>query len=156
MTPIVEAISGPSDLDAVLEIEEASFNNPTPRAWYEAELTRPDVCFVYVIRIPEAPVAGFVAFWRVIDEMHINNLAIHPAWRRRGLGRRLLDEVLAAGYAMGIRHATLEVRRSNEAAIALYADAGFLVSGVRPSYYAQPIEDALVLSAPVERGERGW
>jgi [ribosomal protein S18]-alanine N-acetyltransferase len=155
-TAVIEPLGGPADLDGVLAIEDASFNNPTSRAWYEAELARPDVCKVFVIRTPERSVAGFAAFWKVLDEMHINNLAIHPDWRGRGLGRRLLAGVLAAAYGMGVRRATLEVRRSNLAAQRLYAAAGFRVVGVREGYYAQPVEDALVLSTAVESPESGW
>jgi ribosomal-protein-alanine N-acetyltransferase len=147
---VVEALGGPADLDGVLAIEDASFNNPTSRAWYEAELARPEVCKVFVIRTPDRSVAGFAAFWKVLDEMHINNLAIHPDCRQRGLGRRLLAAVLAAAYGMGVRRATLEVRRSNLAAQRLYAAAGFRVVGVREGYYAEPVEDALVLSTAVE------
>jgi ribosomal-protein-alanine N-acetyltransferase len=155
-TTIVEPLTGPDDLDGVLVIEEASFNNPTTRAWYEAELARPEVCKVFVIRVPERPVAGFAAFWKVVDEMHINNLAVHPDWRGRGLGRRLLAGVLAAAYDMGVRRATLEVRRSNLAAQRLYAAAGFRVAAIREAYYAQPAEDALVLSTAVESPETRW
>jgi ribosomal-protein-alanine N-acetyltransferase len=154
---LVEPLAGAADLDGVLDIEAASFNNPTTRAWYEAELARPDVCQVFVIRTPERPVAGFVAFWKVLDEMHINNLAVHPDLRGRGLGRRLLAGTLAAARAMGVRRATLEVRRSNDAAQRLYAAAGFRVVGVRAGYYSEPVEDALVLStAVVDPPGRGW
>jgi [ribosomal protein S18]-alanine N-acetyltransferase len=153
---IVEPLAGPADLEGVLAIEEASFSNPTTRAWYEAELARPEVCKVFVIRTADAPVAGFAAFWRVVDEMHINNLAVHPAWRSRGLGRRLLVEVMAAAARMGVRRATLEVRRSNLPAQRLYASAGFRVVGVREGYYTQPVEDALVLSTTVESAASGW
>ena len=146
---VVEPLAGPADLDGILVVEEVSFNNPTPRAWYEAELARPEVCKVFVIRTPEHAVAGFAAFWKVVDEMHINNLAVHPACRQRGLGRRLLAGTLDAAYAMGVRRATLEVRRSNLAAQRLYAGAGFQVMGVRAGYYTQPVEDALMLSAAV-------
>ena len=84
----VEPMTGPADLDAILAIEEATFNNPTTRAWYEAELARPEVCKVFVIRTAETSVAGFAAFWKVVDEMHINNLAVHPTCggRRRNGG----------------------------------------------------------------------
>jgi ribosomal-protein-alanine N-acetyltransferase len=152
----VEPLTGPADLDAILAIEEATFNNPTTRAWYEAELARPEVCKVFVIRTAETSVAGFAAFWKVVDEMHINNLAVHPTWRGRGLGTRLLAGVMAAAAGMGIRRATLEVRRSNLPAQRLYAAAGFRVVGIREGYYAQPVEDALVLSTAVESPESGW
>lgn len=146
MNPVVERLRGEADLDAVLAIEDASFNNPTTRAWYESELQRPDVCFLYVIRTIDAPVAGFCAFWRVVDQIHINNLAIHPNLRGRGLGTILLSAVLAEAERLGAPHATLEVRRSNERARRLYERAGFAAVGVRPSYYTNPIEDALILS----------
>jgi ribosomal-protein-alanine N-acetyltransferase len=154
--PRVEPLAGPSDLDGVLAIEDASFNNPTTRAWYEAELQRPEVCKVFVVRTENQPVAGFAAFWRVLDEMHINNLAVHPDLRHRGLGRLLLRESLKAAHCMGIRRATLEVRRSNEPALRLYEGAGFKLVGVRPNYYSHPVEDALVLATPVESPGRGW
>lgn len=146
MPNTVERIATPADLDAILAIEEASFHNPTTREWYESELQRPDVCFVYVIRTDETPVAGFCAYWKVVDQIHINNLAIHPSFRGRGLGTQLLKAVLEEAESMGAPHATLEVRRSNTAARRLYERAGFTVAGVRTSYYTSPIEDALILS----------
>ena len=146
MTPIVERISTAADLDGVLDVELSSFNNPTTREWYENELTRPDVCFVFVVRTHEHPVAGFCAFWKVVDQIHINNLAIRPELRHRGLGRLLLARVLEQAAALGATHATLEVRRSNAAARRLYEQAGFELAGVRTSYYTNPIEDALILA----------
>lgn len=141
----VERLKDARDLDGVLAIEEASFNNPTTREWYEGELLREDVCFIYVLRTPEEPVAGFCAFWRVAEQMHINNLAIRPELRGRGLGSHLLQSVIAEAATMGAHHATLEVRRSNVAALRLYQGAGFHEAGVRRNYYTQPVEDALVL-----------
>ena len=143
---VVERLRGPDDLDGVIAIEDASFNHPTTREWYESELQRPDVCYVYVIRTADVTVAGFCAFWKVVDQIHINNLAIHPSCRRRGLGRQLLQRVLEEAAAQGAPHATLEVRRSNVPARRLYEDAGFELVGVRTSYYTNPIEDALILS----------
>jgi [ribosomal protein S18]-alanine N-acetyltransferase len=154
--PRVEPLAGATDLDGVVAIEDASFNNPTSRSWYEAELQRPEVCKVFVVRTEDLPVAGFAAYWRVLDEMHINNLAVHPLMRQRGLGRLLLSETLKAAHAMGIRRATLEVRRSNAPAMRLYEGAGFRLTGVRPNYYSHPIEDALVLAAKVETPGTGW
>ena len=143
---IVERLRDSADLDGVLAVEHAAFNNPTTRAWYENELERPDICYVYVLRTPETPVAGFCAFWKVVDQIHINNLAIHPTCRRSGLGTILLQHVLREAVALAAPHVTLEVRRSNDAARRLYERAGFTLSGVRTSYYTNPIEDALILS----------
>jgi len=146
MNLVVERVSQPSDLDAVIEIEEASFVNPTTKEWYESELQRPDVCYIYVIRTPGGPIAGFCAFWKVVDQIHINNLAVRPEHRRHGIGRVLLERILADAARLGAPNATLEVRRSNTAARRLYERAGFAIAGVRTSYYTNPIEDALILS----------
>lgn len=144
--PRVERLQSAADLEGVLEVERVSFNNPTTREWYASELERPEVCFVYVIRTDELPVAGFCAFWKVVDQIHINNLAIHPEMRRKGLGTSLLTAVLAEADRLGAPHATLEVRRSNLPARRLYESAGFSLAGVRTSYYTNPIEDALILT----------
>ena len=141
----IERVASPADLDAVLEIESASFYNPTTREWYESELQRPDVCFVYVLRTDAHQVAGFCAFWKVIDQIHINNLAVRPELRGQGLGTAMLVSVLEEAAAMGAPHATLEVRRSNEAARRVYLRAGFGLAGVRTAYYSNPIEDAFIL-----------
>jgi ribosomal-protein-alanine N-acetyltransferase len=142
---IVERLATAADLDGVLAIEDASFNNPTTREWYEAELKRPEVCYIYVLRTDECPVAAFCAFWRVVDQIHINNLAVRPELRGQGLATRLLEAVMAEAGQMGVQSATLEVRRSNTPALRLYAKAGFNEAGVRRNYYTQPVEDALVL-----------
>jgi ribosomal-protein-alanine N-acetyltransferase len=146
MSVVIERMQSDIDLEAVLEVEQQSFNNPTTREWYVSELQRPEVCFVYVIRTPDCPVAGFCAFWRVLDQIHINNLAIRPDFRQRGLARLLLVKVLEEASGLGAASATLEVRRSNAAARRLYESAGFRLAGVRTSYYTKPIEDALILT----------
>jgi ribosomal-protein-alanine N-acetyltransferase len=143
---VVERLASAADLDGVLAIEAASFHNPTTREWYERELSRPEVCFIYILRTPDVPVAGFCAFWRVADQAHINNLAIRPELRGRGLGLTLLEAILVEAQGLGAGSLTLEVRESNLAAQRLYARAGFHREGVRTSYYTQPVEDALILT----------
>lgn len=142
---VVERLSSKEDLDGVLAIELASFINPTTRGWYERELERPDVCFIYVLRTPECRVAAYCAFWLVVDQAHINNLAVLPELRGRGLGTQLLEAVVAEVAHLGGVLLTLEVRRSNEPALRLYQRAGFRHGGVRTNYYTNPVEDALVL-----------
>ena len=142
---IVERLATPADLDGVLAIEDASFNNPTTREWYEAELLRPEVCYIYVLRTAECPVAAFCAFWRVADQIHINNLAVRPELRGQGLAGGLLAEIMREAERLGATSATLEVRRSNVPARQLYVKAGFVEAGVRRNYYTKPVEDALVL-----------
>lgn len=142
---VIERVTTPEELAGVLEIEEASFNNPTTREWYERELARPEVCFIYVLRTPEHPCAAFCAFWRIADQAHINNLAVRPDLRGRGLGIRMLEAIMAEVKELGATSLALEVRRSNIAAQRLYERAGFRQDGVRKSYYTQPVEDALLL-----------
>ena len=149
MTVTVERLASPADLDGVLALEEASFNNPTTREWYEGELKRPEVCFIYVLRTPDRPVAGFCAFWLVIDQAHINNLAVLPELRGQGLGTQLLEAVIAEAAHLGAILLTLEVRQSNEPALRLYEKAGFYREGVRKNYYTNPVEDALILSRKI-------
>jgi ribosomal-protein-alanine N-acetyltransferase len=90
-------------------------------------------------------VVAYCAGWVIFDELHINNLAVQPAWRRRGVAGALLAFVLHDAAAEGASRATLEVRRSNEAARRLYERFGFGYAGVRKDYYREPVEDALVL-----------
>lgn len=142
----MERLASSADLDGVLAIEDASFSNPTTRAWYETELLRPEVCFIYVLRTAEHPVAAFCAFWLVADQAHVNNLAVMPELRGRGLGTQLLEALIAETAHIGATVVTLEVRESNKPALHLYQSAGFKEEGVRKNYYTNPVEDALILS----------
>jgi [ribosomal protein S18]-alanine N-acetyltransferase len=141
----IEAVTSPDQIDAVLAIEEASFTNPWTRVMYLAELENAGVSFCFTASDPAGRVVGFCSFWRVLDELHINNLAVLPDVRRGGVATALLTHVLSYGAALGARRATLEVRRSNEPARLLYERFGFSVAGVRHGYYTKPVEDALVL-----------
>jgi [ribosomal protein S18]-alanine N-acetyltransferase len=132
------------DLDGILAVDAASFERPWTRAMYEWEAANSDVARFYVARTAGVVVA-YCAGWVIFDELHINNLAVDPAWRRRGVAGTLLTFVLAAAAGEGARRATLEVRRSNVPALRLYERFGFTYAGVRPAYYRAPVEDALVL-----------
>jgi [ribosomal protein S18]-alanine N-acetyltransferase len=138
-----------ADLDAIDEIERHSFTQPWPRATFEAELTR-SLARLDVARAPE--VIGFCNYWVVPDpapsgggEIHILAIATHPDRRRAGIGGALLDHALAQGRAARCSLATLEVRRGNAPAIALYERAGFRTVHVRARYYQDNGEDALVM-----------
>jgi ribosomal-protein-alanine N-acetyltransferase len=145
-TWIIEPLRSPQEIDAILAIEEASFTNPWTREMYLAELKNHGVSFFYLARDPDSRVVGFCSFWRVLDELHINNLAVVPDRRREGVGSALLARVLEEGVRLGARRAMLEVRRSNEVARELYERFGFSVAGIRGNYYTKPVEDALVLA----------
>lgn len=132
-------------IEAVMAIEESAFTSPWTREMYLAELENRSVSFCYLATGPDGEAVGFCSFWKVTDELHINNLAVLPAFRRQGVASTLLTFIVAEGARLGAHRATLEVRRSNEPARRLYERFGFTVAGVRPGYYTKPVEDALVL-----------
>jgi tRNA threonylcarbamoyl adenosine modification protein YeaZ/ribosomal-protein-alanine acetyltransferase len=148
LTPAVriEPLTSPDELDALLAVEEASFTNPWTRDMYLAELQNPGASFLLLAKESAGQVVGFCGFWRVLDELHINNLAVLPEHRRRGVASAILARVFDEARALGAKRTLLEVRRSNEAARHLYERFGFTVAGVRRGYYRNPEEDALVLS----------
>lgn len=90
-------------------------------------------------------IIAYCSVWLIFEELHINTLAVHPDWRRNGLASTLLRHVLADAVRQGADKATLEVRRSNEAARQLYERFGFETTAVRTNYYRDPVEDALIL-----------
>src|SRR6266581_7309321 len=112
----IEPVKSLEQIDAVLAIEEASFSNPWSREMYLAELENKGVSFCFVAKDEHGRVAGFCSFWHVLDELHINNLAVLPEFRRAGIAASLLKRVLKEGAALGAQRATLEVRRSNDPA----------------------------------------
>ena len=122
----------------------------------EAELAR-SWATLWVARAEGATEAvGFALVWRAADERHVLDLAVDPGWRRRGIGRLLLDAILEEGRAARARLVLLEARASNGAAVALYRSAGFFVTDVRRAYYSDNGEDAVVMrlelfSQPPER-----
>lgn len=144
----VEAMRA-SDLPEVVAIEVLSFSLPWTQEMFEADLAREELATMLVARpsLPSAaaPIVGYLCAYSLTDELHINNLAVHPRWRRHGVARTLLAAALQAGRRRGARRAFLEVRISNVGAQALYRAFGFEAAGVRRHYYSQPREDALVM-----------
>lgn len=88
---------------------------------------------------------GYVCFWVVFEELRMMNLAVAPHVRHHGIGRWLLQQAVRIGLEQGARRALLEVRASNNPALALYEQAGFSRSGVRTKYYTNPVEDAVLM-----------
>ena len=142
---IVERLIGIEALDEVAALEAACFRHPWTREMRARELHESPVARVYVLRTAGQGVAAFCACWLIADELHINTIGVDPARRRQGLARRLMQHVCADAAAGGARRATLEVRRSNDAALRLYQRLGFAIRAVRPGYYSDPDEDGLIL-----------
>ena len=145
MDCFIEPVSSPGDLDDIVRIESLTFTKPWTREMYLAELEHSEVARFYVARDAVGEAVGFCSCWQIIDELHINNLAVLPEHRRSGVATALLNRVLADGAARGAHRATLEVRRSNRAALRVYERCGFSVTAVRRDYYTHPDEDALIL-----------
>ncbi len=94
---------------------------------------------------PHPPILTLGCCWAILDEAHITILAVDPAYPRQGLGQAMLYTLLKAAHDRGLERATLEVRASNQAAIALYEKFGFQEAGRRKRYYQDTGEDALIL-----------
>jgi [ribosomal protein S18]-alanine N-acetyltransferase len=141
------------DIDEVCEIEGHSFRAPWPRQVFLEELDR-EWAYLDVVRergrAGVSRVVAFCNYWLVRDEVHLLNIATHPHRRRAGLGRRLMEHMLDFARRRSCRFVTLEVRRSNEAAIGLYQAYGFRAVGVRPRYYAEDGEDAIVMTLELD------
>lgn len=131
------------DIDSVHLIETLSFSSPWSRASLQSELTN-SVARYRVLTVDEQ-VVGFCGMWVMYDEAHVTNIAIHPDYRGRGLGRTLLAQSMKAAVLFGARAMTLEVRETNTIAQGLYASLGFVRQGYRRGYYTDTGEGALLL-----------
>jgi ribosomal-protein-alanine N-acetyltransferase len=133
------------DLDEVQRIEEASFTTPWPPNAYRSELMTNRLAS-YLVARAQGRIVAYGGMWLMVDEAHITTFAVHPAWRRQRLGERLLLAFLDLARDRHAREATLEVRLSNVAARRLYEKYGFRPVGLRPRYYSDNNEDALIMT----------
>jgi len=140
------------DLDAVAEIERASYPTPWSHAMFAAELRKPSSLAIGAFAA-EAGLVGYAFVSRYVDAWHVMNVAVDPAWRRRGVASLLLDRLFELTATEGRRGYTLEVRVSNHAAIRLYERFGFRSKGIRRSYYTDNREDALIMWRDADVGE---
>lgn len=133
------------DLDPVHVIERASFNAPWPANAYRTELESNRLAHYLVARADDT-IVGYGGMWLMVDEAHITTFAVHPRWRRRRIGERLILAFLDLALDRGAHEATLEVRLSNLPARRLYEKYGFRPVGLRPRYYSDDHEDALIMT----------
>ncbi len=144
---------GVEDLAAVQEIERESFSTPWPPNAYREELRTNRLAY-YVVARHGDQIVGFAGLWMQVDEAHITTFATRTAWRRQGVGERMLVALLEYAQSRGAREATLEVRPSLFGARHLYEKFGFELVGVRPRYYTDNNEDALIMTTPDLNGRR--
>ncbi|MCE5286443.1 MAG: ribosomal protein S18-alanine N-acetyltransferase [Pelosinus sp.] len=134
------------DIEGVLAVEVASFTTPWSREAFEAEIHDNELTYyLVVIDTEKKQVIGYAGMWIIVDEAHVTNIAILPDYQGQGLGEKLLKSLMAKAKERGANSMTLEVRRSNSAARGLYAKLGFTQRGVRPGYYTETHEDALIM-----------
>jgi ribosomal-protein-alanine N-acetyltransferase len=135
-----------TDLKTVHALDALSFSLPWPESSYRFEVAENRNAIPLVIETVAGEVIGMIVTWVIIDEAHIATIAIHPDYRRLGLGKHLLAHSLLMAWDRGARLAYLEVRRGNLAAQAMYLAFGFTVVGERLRYYQDNHEDALLMT----------
>ena len=140
-----------SDLDALMVIEQAAFKIPWTRGMLEDELYNRNAW--YRVITFEGAIAGYAGMWKILDEGHITNVAIHPHYQRKGLATLLMQDLIDHAASSAIQAITLEVRVSNNPAIKLYESFGFKTEGRRKHYYADNHEDALIMWLKLNLGE---
>lgn len=135
-----------SDLDAVFEIEKASYGeHHWSRESFLNEIGN-NLAYYIVAKNPQTnEVVGYLGSWFIIDECHITNVAVNPKLRRQKIAHQLLQNLVEECYKKMMKYITLEVRVSNESAINLYEKFGFKSVGVRKKYYQDNNEDALIM-----------
>lgn len=148
---------GVMDIGAVLAIERRSVPTPWKESGYQHELTANELAHYWVVQIDERLV-GYAGYWLVRPEAQISMIAVHPNHRGRGLGTLLLLHLLADAAGRGAAEATLEVRCSNATARRLYAAHGFEEVGLRPGYYKDTGEDAVLMTLNMAADDfpAGW
>lgn len=139
-----------ADLDQVAEIDRVSFPTPWPKDafLYEVKRQRNAICWVAEFIGPghKRTIVATIVIWLIVDEAHIGTLAVRPGYRRQKMAQKLLAHSLLEAYQQGARRALLEVRESNRSAQNLYHKFGFKAVGLRPDYYKDTHEDAILMT----------
>jgi len=134
------------DIPGVLVVENASFPTPWSESAFRYELQENPYASLFVAKTRDGlEIIAFACAWIVDQEMKVNNIAVRPDFRSRGVGTRFLKFLLDYAASQGCREVTLEVRPSNEIALHLYHQAGFAPVGRRKQYYTDTHEDAIVM-----------
>jgi ribosomal-protein-alanine N-acetyltransferase len=133
-----------TDIPRVMEVEKRSFPTPWPEKAFYDEILHNQFARYEVVEV-DGVVAGYCGMWLILDEAHITNIAIHPDYRGKGLGKALLKHMMQLAASLGSMKMTLEVRVSNEIAQSLYRKMGFEATGIRPRYYSDNQEDAMIM-----------
>jgi ribosomal-protein-alanine N-acetyltransferase len=140
------------DLPAVRTIEALSFSNPWSDNTFRGEIQNTSISFPFVVvRRPGEEVVAYIVFWQIRDDVQVNNIAVHPDFRKNGIGEALMRHVIEKVRKNGATFMTLEVRPSNAPALTLYKKLGFEIMGTRKNYYTRPDEDAFVMALVLDQ-----
>ncbi len=131
-------------IDGVMVVENLSFKIPWSRQAFVDEITTNDMA-IYFVALCNEQVIGYGGMWKIFDEGHITNIAVHPEFRRCGAASDIIEKMLETSEEKGVKSLTLEVRKSNAAAQSLYSKYGFKPEGIRKGYYSDTGEDALIM-----------
>jgi ribosomal-protein-alanine N-acetyltransferase len=143
-SPVTTRRPLPDDLGRITEIESLCFTDPWELSALAAEMAEDHLRMPLVAEVG-GRVVGYLMAWKIVEILHVLNIAADPAGGRRGIGSTLLLAAADEGRDLGMERITLEVRRSNAGARAFYAKFGFVETGVREGYYAEDGEDAIIL-----------
>jgi [ribosomal protein S18]-alanine N-acetyltransferase len=142
--PVSFRSMNPADLDEVMLIERSAFRYPWSARFFLQELQVQ--CARSILAEADGKILGYILFWLLPGEIDVHNLAVHSGYRRRGIARSLLQEVIAEARAQSRARLTLEVRQSNLPAQKLYQSLGFVTIGIRKGYYSDDGEDAFAMA----------
>ena len=131
-------------LDKIMEVEKKCFTAPWTRNMFLSEMYNENTA-LFVLMEDDA-IVGYISLYQVLDEIHVNNVAIDPDCQRRGYASFIMENVIQLAYELSAVSITLEVRSSNLPAIGLYKKYGFEKLGVRKDYYKKPKEDAIIMT----------
>lgn len=137
-----------ADLDQVLEIERKSFQQPYSRQIFEQEL-KIQVATLWVA-LHRKKIVGYIDFWLIRDEMELISIAVHPDYKKTGIGETLMQEMMRYAHRHAARFIHLDVRESNRGAQRLYEKFGFTKVGIRRRYYSDNQEDAIIMKKEFE------
>ncbi|PKM86107.1 MAG: ribosomal-protein-alanine N-acetyltransferase [Firmicutes bacterium HGW-Firmicutes-12] len=135
------------DIPQIISIEKKSFPTPWSSYAFTCELCDNEFAYYIVLTTQEDPsmIVGYGGMWIIIDEAHITNIAVEPAYRGKKLGEQILKGLMELAKLKRVARMTLEVRVSNDDAQKLYKRIGFKPAGIRPGYYIDTNEDALIM-----------
>ena len=131
------------DIEDILEIEEEAFTTPWSEEAFKSEIKN-NLAHYLVVEI-DGRIVGYGGVWLIIDEAHITNIAVLQEYKGKGIGNKILMGLIKYSTKLGIKNMTLEVRESNFVARRFYEKHGFVSYGIRPKYYIDDNEDAIIM-----------